>query len=269
MIFPPWFIPATTLEIRRQLQYRFEFTLKLLLVVGAQLIAAYSIWKAIFELNGKTEIGGFTFHEMMLYYLISSLMLKFVTPPYHFIADEIYQGSYSKYTLYPMSFFSFKFAECIGRLLVGFFELTVLVIAFYLIFHIPIHLSQLLIGIGGGIIASLLSCLLYYSIALLAQGAAFWIEQVWSIEVGVNIIVSLFGGRMLPLSVFPSWAQELLRFSPLPSLISFPTLAFLGRVTFSDFMLTSFISLIWSCIFFVMAHLVFKVAEKNYTAVGI
>ena len=58
---------------------------------------------------------------------------------------------------------------------------------------------------------------------------AFWADNVWSLNVMLRFTSELLGGMMLPLSLFPQWAQDVLVWTPFPYLFYVPVMTLLGR----------------------------------------
>lgn len=98
-----------SLEIRKILSYRVDFWLNFFGVILVEFGLAYFLWKAIFEYRGVRSIEGYTFQAMMLYYILVPTISHIIQAQVmHFISTEIYEGSLTRYLIYPISFLSYK-----------------------------------------------------------------------------------------------------------------------------------------------------------------
>ena len=59
---------------------------------------------------------------------------------------------------------------------------------------------------------------------------AFWHDSVWSLMAMLRMSLTLSGGGLIPLSLFPERARTVLALLPFSYLISFPIRCFLGQV---------------------------------------
>jgi ABC-2 type transport system permease protein len=141
----------------------------------------------------------------MLYYLIVPIIGRIVLGAnMGDIAEEIYQGTLTRYLVYPVSFFRYK-------LLVYCANATILLAQLLLVIAVvtvwfpgltgghpfsPVHIVQ-------GIVTIFASTILYFIFTSWVQLIAFWADQVWSLSAILRFIANLLGGSLIPLSLFP------------------------------------------------------------------
>jgi ABC-2 type transport system permease protein len=264
-----------SLETRRSLAYRTDFWLQMLASFAAQLLVAVFLWEAVFEARGGAPIAGYDQTAMIGYYLTVLLVGRVVrgTDRPITMATEIYEGTLSRYLLYPAPYLAVKYAEHLGTLLPGLIQLAI---------GGAVALALLDPGSGAGLlgavsvgsvlraalaiaVANLLSFLLHYPL----QGVAFWAENVWSLNVMLRFTADLLGGLMLPLAIFPGWAQELLSWLPFAYLFSFPVTVLLGQVDDARYLAGLATALAWCAVFALVGRAVWRRGLASYAGAGI
>lgn len=262
-----WHKEALLLELKKRAAYVYDFWLKMLIPPIIQIVVAYYLWDAMYTQNGTSEIGGYTFPAMMLYYVVAALMYQMVQPEVGIVLMDIYEGTLTKYLFYPLSFFQFKFiAHAAQMLLVGI--QMALVLAIYMIFfNAPTgNFSPLSVLLGT--VAVAVAGYLFFIFAAALEVIGFWVETVWGLVIMLQFVTNLLGGKLIPLSVFPEWAADIIYWSPFPYMVAFPTRAFLGEVGSTEFLMGIGIGLVWCGIFTGLAKLLWNRGSYQYSGTG-
>ena len=269
---PRLFVHVMSLEVRRSLTYRADFWIQALLTFLAELALAWFLWRGVFDASGSTTIGGLTFEEAVRYTVLVVLLGKLTyggsTGQEGAVAQEIYDGSFSRYRVYPVSFYTFKYAQNLGRMLPATIQ-TLLFGGVWL----------LLRGTGGfqGItalslvqaaVAVALANFLYFAISWPIQGVAFWAENVWSLMVALRFVQGLLGGMLLPLSVFPAGMRPLLDLLPFRYLFAFPVEVLTGEVSGWAFAQGCGLATAWWCVFRLVGVWVWRRGGLAYAGAG-
>jgi ABC-2 type transport system permease protein len=262
--------PVFSQELRQSISYRADFWIKFFGSILAQVGVAYFLWKAIFTIRGVTEIAGYSFKGMVLYYLLVPLIDRLTRGEDVFqISTEIYDGTLTRYLLYPISFLSYKYVGQMARAFVAFLQLVTGFLFFILVFGLPseVHLSWL----GGveALVIVVIVMFVYFVLSTLVELIAFWADNVWNLLAMLRLCVQLFCGAMLPLELFPGWAQDILKYTPFPYILSVPIRLLLGKFSFNDFIFGLFVLLGWSLIIGVFYFFVWRAGTKKYSGVGL
>jgi ABC-2 type transport system permease protein len=261
-----WWRFVVSMELRKILAYRSDFWVTFLGQTLVQLLIARALWQSIFEAQGTTEMEGYTLGMMTLYYLIVPIGTRMLTGEnIGFISREIYDGSFSKYLIYPISVFQYKTLTYLTHSC--FYGLQLLLI--YSVFHLfvsdaPFHLVNLLTGVFIFLIGSLAYVMMASCIELLA----LWADNIWSLMVMLRFFTSFFGGGFIPLTFFPEMAQWLLQFTPFPYFVSLPVRTILGLTSTTEVLQGSLILLGWGIFFRLMVGMIWSRGEKSYSGVG-
>lgn len=260
-----WRSAVFATELKRQFSYRVDFWMRYVIALLVQFIVAVFLWKAVYALNQQQPIAGLSFEEMLRYSFIAIFVFEIAIPEVSGVATDIYDGSLSRYLVYPLSFLSYKLIAHLARatLLSIPFLFAILVTKIGII---PFELSNY--GLLQGVCALLVSTVLYFILSLAFEYAAFWADSVWTLVIMLRFLVSLLGGKTLPLSFFPEWLKAPLELLPFSSIISFPTKAFLGQLTWIQFSNQFLLALCWIILISLLNYSIWQRGMRNYSGVG-
>ncbi|MBD3345122.1 MAG: hypothetical protein GF401_08685 [Chitinivibrionales bacterium] len=256
-------------ELRKIFAYRVNFWIQFVVSLLAQFSIAYFLWKAVFESSGAEKIGGYSFRSMMIYYLLVPVIGRAVRGmQFGNFSEDIYQGALTKYLVYPVSVFVYKFTANLAHCVV-FAAQSILIIILSSYIADPSELSLTLSGIVQGFLAVAAASLLFFTFNSMIELIAFWADNVWSLLVIARFITGLLGGSMLPLSLFPQWIQPLLTALPFAYFASFPIRCLMGEVTFTQLLQGLGIMALWNAVFTAGFMLIWYRGKYKYTGVGI
>ena len=267
---PGWVPHLVSLEIRKIISYRADFWISFLAGVLGELTLAYFLWSAMFAALGVDHLGGYSFHAIMLYFLLVPLVRRIVeVQAWGFISLEIYEGTLNRYLVYPVPFFLYKYLTHFAQGLVCGSQCLLAIALFLLLFGTPADTHVSAQSIAMGTLGCLLSGYLYFAMLSCLEMVAFWADNVWSLSVIIRLATSLLGGGLIPLSLFPDWAQIFLAASPFPYQLSYPVRAFLGRMDGERFILETGMVVAWAFVFTAAATLVWRSGTRKYSGVGV
>jgi ABC-2 type transport system permease protein len=257
------------IEARKRMAYRADFWLNALVAFVTELGMAYFIVLAMF--SGSQKLGEYTRNGMLLYYVSVILAARVVRSAdlEWAIADDIYQGALNRYLLYPVSYGVMKYATQIGALLPAIVQVVLFSAWVPFVLGMPegirISPASAAMALATLGVANLLHFLSVYPIQLVA----FWADNCWSLLVAHRLVAMVFGGLLLPLTLFPSWARPALDALPFRYMFAFPVDALLGRVTPSQFVTGMAIALGWCLLGAALSAAVWRRGTLQYTGVGI
>ena len=257
---------AISIEIKKRAAYVASFWLKMIVPPAAQIFVAYFLWSAVYETQGVSEIGGINFSQMIFYYVLVSCVYQMTRPDMGMILREIYEGSLTKFLVYPTSFFAFKFAAHLAHMILIFLQLLVAVGIYLFFFDLssPISAINLALGLVSLIIAGFLFFIMMASLELLS----FWFESAWALCIMLDFVIGLFGGRILPLELFPAWLKEANEYLPFRYLVSFPVEVIQGTLSNQALAFGFGISIFWCFVITLLAHAIWDRGSYQYTGTG-
>ncbi len=265
-----WWKHVMLMELRKILAYRSDFWITFLGQTLIQLLVARSLWQMIFASEGVKVMNGYSLEMMNLYYLIIPIGTRMLSGEnIGFVSREIYEGTFTRYLLYPISVFQYKTLTYMTYSLFYGLQLFLLYSLYRLFFTTSsitvMDFSNLLLGVGLFLLASLT----YLLMAMLIELIALWADNIWTLIVMLKFFVTFLGGGFVPLTFFPALFQDILRWTPFPYLIQVPAQTIMGMSQSQDIFRAIALLLIWALIFMELIKIVWKRGEKQYTGVGI
>jgi ABC-2 type transport system permease protein len=252
--------------LKDAMAYKFDMMLTIVFAPISILIS-YFLWKAIFAYTGTEMIGGFTFPEMITYFVITWIVgIITYTDIGDFISYDVKEGNIAKNLLYPTNYIWFCLVYSLGgRILAIFIEALPIIIISFIIFHIKINLVALPLFI----ISTFLALILNFIMTTLFALSAFWIVQNRGILKLKRVFVHFLSGAVLPITFFPLVYQKISFYLPFQYLDFVPINFWLGKYEFSQGMIMLGMQALWIGIFILLCFLVWKKAITKATAVGI
>ncbi|MDH5656320.1 MAG: ABC-2 family transporter protein [Spirochaetia bacterium] len=264
-----WASTVFSSEIKKMLSYRVDFWLQFPALVLIQIFLAYFLWDSIFESRGASELGGYSFHGLMLYYLMAPLMDRILRGvELRFMSFDIYEGTLSRYLIYPVSFFLYKYIQHAAQSFISFLQFAVMLSLFAVIFHVPEEISLTLTSFLTGMMILVSASLMYFILASIFECIAFWADNVWSLMVMLRLTIFFLGGGMIPLNFFPDWSLEVLLYTPFPYMTYFPIRAFFGYLSVQEFYAGMTVIGSWILILSLSLRLIWKRGLLVYSGVG-
>ena len=268
---PVLFASVVSVETRKLMSYRADFWIHTVVAFSAELLIAYSLWQAVFAATGRQRIGGFTFGGMVFYYVAAILVGRLVRGQERQIssAQDIYDGSLSRYLVYPAPYLGMKYAEHLGALLPALLQVLLFGVAAALVLPAPPDTTVSIGSLAMAAVSVALANLLWFLIRYPIQAVAFWADNVWTLNVMVRFASEMLGGLLLPLSLFPEPLQKILLLSPFPYLFYCPVMTLLGRVPVGEWARGVAVVVLWCAALAWVGGRVWRRGERVYTGVGI
>lgn len=256
-----------SMEFRKILAYRSDFWVTFLGQTVVQLIVARSLWQSIFETNKVDSMQGFNLDMMTLYYLVVPIGSRILSGQnMGFLSNEIYDGTFTRYLIYPVNAFVYKSTTYLTHSLFYCLQLFFIFLIYQLfVGKISFSPEHLFLGVFIFFIASI--C--YMLISMLIELISLWADNVWALMVMLRFFANFFGGGIIPLDFFPQWSQMLLAYTPFPYLISLPVKTLMGLMPINESFTGIGILFVWIMILLGFLQVMWSKGQKSYTGVGI
>lgn len=254
----------TTIKV--SLAYKFEMLLTVFFG-PLSLLVTYLLWKAIFAYNGAEVIGGFTFDEMVAYYVLSwfVFILRY-NDIEDWIIHDVRMGNIVKNLVKPVGYIMEGFLFTLGhRSLALFIEAIPILIIGVFLFKIKVIWTYLILFL----ISVSLALLLNYFICCIVGMTSFWIVHSRGLSRLKRILISFLSGNMIPLTFFPLAFQNISFYLPFQYLTYVPINIFLGKYSFMEIFRLFSMEIAWIIVFYAMAILVYNRAIRRSSSVGI
>lgn len=258
-----WCLNLVSLQLRKKLQYRFEFWLEALLGSLGKFFLAYIVWVNIFAESGSSVIAGYTLSDMIAYYLIGVVINYILAPDWCVLSEQVYRGEFSKYLLYPVSFRAYFFSQYLGKCLAASMQSSLLLIGclYFMDFSLlSLGVSVITLGVAAG---------LFFATNFLVEMIVFWVDHVWSLVVSLHFVTMMLGGLLMPLETFPYWASWLTKLLPFNGMVALPIATLTGRISMDAWLYQITIAAAWLIFFNWLIARVWNKAKFKYAGVGI
>jgi ABC-2 type transport system permease protein len=265
-----WTTQVYLSEIRKILAYRLDFWVQLVFSIFAHLGTAFFLWRAVFEYQEIETLRGYSLLGLMFYHLmIPSVNRMIYGPGLGNVAHEIYDGSLTRYLVYPVWFFGFKYVQYLANATVFAVQFVFTIVLFAVLFGVPADIAftpqSVVMGFGAIVVAGLVA----FALSTAVEMIAFWADNVWSLLVMIRFSVSLLGGAMIPLAFFPERFREILYLLPFSALAALPIESFLGKLSVGEWLVRMSVAGVWGVVFVAAAQVVWSRGKYKYTGVGI
>ena len=223
------------------------------------------LWRITYAADGSAQLGGLTLPQMLWYLGMAEAFIMSTTNPAAEIDTDVRSGALAVQLIRPMSYPLYRLGVALGERLVRFtMNLIIAVIIVTLLTgFIPFSLTGLLMFALSLPLAFVLDFLSDLLIGL----CAFWLEDTSGLRLLYRRATMILGGMMIPLTLFPVWAQPILKALPFASIVYGPAQLFVAPNT--DFFVEVVAKqAIFSVLYAVVIALVYRVALKRISSNG-
>jgi ABC-2 type transport system permease protein len=268
-----WTILRIALEER--LVYRGDFALGTLMRF-LPIVTQIFLWWAVFDTIGQGDrdqgrIAGYSFHDMVAYYLLSMVSRAFSSMPglASGIALQIRNGEIKKYLIQPIDLIGFLFLTRVAHK-TAYYSVAILPFAF--VFYLcrgfftrgwpdpevlAYYLATLLMGF-------LLGFFLETAIGLLG----FWFLEVSSLLFVYMLLSFFLSGHMFPLDMLPEPWGGVVDLLPFKYLAFFPATVFLEKIPREEMVRGLWIEAGWVLLFLVLSRVLYRRGVRRYSGFG-
>lgn len=278
-----WMIFRIALEER--LAYRGDFALGTLMRF-LPIITQIFLWMAVFDAVGaavdgaagaadvgasQNKLAGYSFHDIVAYYLLSMLGRAFSSMPglASTVAKQIREGEIKKFLIQPI--------DMIGFLLLG---RAAHKVAYYTIATLPFALVFFLCRgffttgwpepdvLCAFVLSLFFAFALGYFLDLCIGLIGFWFLEVSSLLFIYMLLSFFLSGHMFPLDLIPEPWKTLVNLLPFKYLAYFPAAVFLGKIEREDLWLELGIEALWLVAMICVARVLYARGIRRYSGYG-
>lgn len=248
--------------IRRKVAHRAE----LFVLVLASLVPLFMmvIWMGVAK---DVALKGFTPEKFAAYFALVFLIGEIVSSTAaEEIESDIHSGDIGSYLLKPFNIAIYYYLVEMASAMVRITPIFFLVAGVFLCSKAGDYLSlkYFLPAMLCVIFGFTINYLLYFVGGL----AAFWSDQASSFDMVLTYMLTLFGGVLAPLALYPAWMQSILEWSPFPYIINFPIRVMMGELTSEQVVNGLVFQVVLVVSLSLLAHLVWAKGVKRYSVFG-
>lgn len=262
-----WTILKTCVE--EKLVYRSDFAFATF-VRFLPIVTQIFLWGAIYGTEPNRLRNGYTYADMVAYYLLAMVARAFSSMPglAGGIAREIRDGTVKKYLTQPIDMLGYLFWHRVAHKLVYYFVATgPFVVMFYLCrdyFHLDLTAFKLVAWVISLIMAFLIGFLIESMIGLIG----FWFLEVSSLIFVYMMINFFLSGHMIPLDWLGDRFVSWMTFSPFKFLAYTPATILLKNYSQAEVLFELSIGAGWIVVLLGLNRMTFHLGVKRYGAFG-
>lgn len=228
--------------------------------------AYYFLWSAIY--GAKQHIVGLSVLQMTTYVAISWMARAFYFNNLdREMALEIMEGKVAIELIRPYSYLGMKVMQGLGegtfRLL--FFSVPGMVIVSFIF---PIKFTWDLSVWGLFAVSTLLSFFINTELNLLTGITTFFLYNNAGLIRAKRVVIDLFSGLLLPISFFPGWAQNVMKYLPFQGISYIPSMIFTKGFSHQQAMDAIYQQFIWVIIIIFPIQVLWYIAKKQMIIQG-
>lgn len=256
--------------INNTLTYRAEVLIWFLSGAISSIIMAL-LWYAIYQFSPESAIAGFSYPQMLMYLICVACINELMySETYSTVVDDIQEGMIGIQLMKPVNYRTRLIFGALGSFCSRFLLTTLVsliagtLIAVYAFGAPPPvwwHALLLLPSIY-------LSLMLFDAIDFLLSLLSFKTQSAFGISQIKDAVLAFLTGAVIPLALFPSWAQSILAFTPFPYMTSMPVLMFMGQYSGIEILQNFAISMAWVIALNALCYIMYKVTVKHVVVFG-
>lgn len=261
------------ISIAERLVYRGDFALSTLmrfLPIVTQVFLWAAVFSALDAAGRPAEVAGFSYHEMIGYYLLTMVARAFSSMPglASGIARDIRTGAVNKYLIQPVDMLQYLLLHRMAHKLV-----------YYSVAFVPFALVFLLCrGFFPGwpepetLCAFATSLFMAFLLGFFLESTlgmiGFWFLEVSSLLFVYMLFAFFFSGHMFPIDMLPKGVAAIVRLLPLQYLAYFPAAVFLGKVSGLELWRSLAVEAAWIVFFAIAGRIAFARGVRRYSGYG-
>lgn len=223
------------------------------------------VWQAIYNQTGNTE--GFTIEQMITYYILVVSVGALVTWGINEdIARSIRSGKINKELLNPITYFQYYFGVNLGEMAFAILEgiVTIIICSIFWNIVLPASIGHFILFVT----LILIGIPITFFTQMIVGTFGFYTNSIWGMQILRKAIISIFSGIIAPITLFPTWFQNISKILPFKELIYTPIEVWLGNISANEIFFIIIKQIIWAVILYVISKTFFNHAVKKITING-
>ncbi|WP_442603028.1 ABC transporter permease [Paenibacillus sp. KN14-4R] len=237
-----------------------------ILIYAINIGSYYFLWKAIY--GGTEQLGGLTLTQMTTYVVVSWMSRAFYFNNLdREIANDIRDGSVAVQFIRPYNYIIVKMMQGFGE---GMFRLLLFTTPGLVIVSLlfPVELPRDLSVWGIYLLMLVFAFLINSQINIITGLSAFFLENAEGLMRMKRVAIDLFSGLIVPIALFPGWAERILVYLPFQAITYLPGSVFTGRVTGNAVWGLIGLQIIWFLVLIIPMILLWRAARTRLFVQG-
>ena len=229
----------------------------------------YFIWKAVYASSDSTSLSGFTITQMVMYVFIAfSTRLLSSTDGAWIMSEQIKDGSICMTLIKPIKYHISILFDQIGGLL------SIFHVPFIFLIGIEVYnfnqtgsitpISNILFFV----ISVALAFLVNFLFGLMIGYLAFFLKNLWGMNMLIEGVVGFLSGSMIPFVLFPNGLRIFFQALPFASMNYIPVMIYLGEFTGIQILFNILLQVFWLVAFYLLSKFLWSIAIKHLSVQG-
>jgi len=264
------YVPFMQAGVQTLIIYRMNF---LGFVIGGLIycFVMFYLWRAVFESSGGGEFLGFSMIDMVVYLFLSNTTSQLTySSVSNIIGEEIRDGSISMRLLKPVNTdLSYMFSE-LGEVMMKFAVLLLPIIIgleiyrFYTTGVIMFNAVNFLLYLLSVVLAYIIS----FRVNLCFGFIAFYVKNLWGINILKNSIIGFLSGSLIPLAFMPLTLRVCLENMPFASMAYTPVMIYMGKYEANEIIFRIGLQAVWAVLLYGLSKLIWLGAIRKLSVQG-
>lgn len=223
------------------------------------------LWLNIFG-NKDGIIAGFTLNQMIWYLVVTEMITLSRSNIFFDATQDVKNGNIAYMINKPYNYVLYCFFNSLGEMGVKLLTNTIVGVIIGLLFVGPLTSSSLM-HLPLIALPILLGVLIHFFIHISLSLTSFWVEENSAFFWVYNKLVFTLGGMLVPLDLFPQWLKNIAVNMPF-AYVTYAPAKLAVDFTYSRFISTVAVQLIYLAIFFTLAMIIFRKGAKALNVNG-
>ena len=264
------YLPFASNELKRQMAYKGAFYLFLFISLFGSFISYY-LWKAIYGSASGNTIGGLTEQEMIVYvfmvYVTSSVVTISIAD---WVSEDVVKGLVAMNLIKPIDYRMSLIWRASGQMFYRFLMPSVFVGIGMEVYKVKALGMPVVdpVTVLLYVLSACMSFLLYVLFDFCFGMIAFFTTYIFGMLMAKEALLSFLMGQLIPLSMFPGWAQTIFEFLPFPSMIYTPVMIYLGKYQGAELAFALGRQFLWVLLLYGLGSLIWKRVTKRLVVLG-
>ncbi len=225
------------------------------------------VFIAVYAATTRDSVAGFTLDDAISYTWVTQSLISIGAGWVAWdVASTIRSGDVITDLYRPWSFFGYWFSRSLGERIFNLFvrgTITYMfgVLTFGARIPAPDEALAFLAAISLALIVS-------FAFGFIVNLTAFWLLDISGIALIASILLSFFGGFLLPLSFFPPPLEAVARVLPFQAITGLPAQVFLGQITGAALVGALLLQAFWAVVLCGCAWLIVQAAMRKVVVQG-
>ena len=234
-------------ELKNMRAYQLDF-LSSIVYLPVEMGVVYFLWFVIYSYSGQIAIGGLSFGDVVVYFLLQRIASRMVERGFvvREVGEDITKGNLSVYLCRPVDYPTYKLFSVLSYVTVNLLAGVALFVVISESLSLWIQLDPLYWAFF--IVSILLGLIIYYAFTLCIGLLAFWTKEAGTPVILVDGIKHAFSGAMIPLTMYPAEILIVISFLPFRYIYFSPLLIYLGKMSINECITEIIIQITYSAI---------------------